>query len=96
MTRGLITRSDGKTTDLDKQDAENKPQLTKKMENYSSGQPKYIGEALPGTLTSEFKWRIRQMEYDNGENMPPTGETWASGTSEFIKEWDERNSYIYS
>ena len=96
MSRGLIKRSDGKTIDLDMQESENLPLLTKKMENYSSGQPKYIGEAMPGTATSESKWRIRKMEYDEGVNMPPTGETWADGTSSFIKEWDEKESYNYS
>ena len=40
MSRGIIKRSDGKTIDLDEQEAENNPLLTKKMENYSSGQPK--------------------------------------------------------
>jgi len=96
MSRGIIKRSDGKTIDLDEQEAENNPLLTKKMENYSSGQPKYIGESMPGTATSESKWRIRLMEYDDGVNLPPTGETWAEGVSTFTKEWDERDGYTYS
>lgn len=96
MTREVITRTDGKTVDLPVTQAENLPLLTKKMENYSSGQPKYIGEAYPGTATSEAKWRIRQMEYANGITQPPTGEVWANGNSKFDKKWDERDSYSYS
>lgn len=96
MIREVITRSDGKTIDLAKTQAEVNVLLTKKMENYASGQPKYIGEAYPGTLTSELKWRIRLMEYGDGTNLPPTGETWADGTSEFIKSWDLRSTYSYS
>ena len=91
-----VQRSDGTVIDLQLKQAEDAPKLTKKMENYSSGQPKYIGEALPGTATSVTKWRIRKMEYDDGTSSPPTGETWASGTADFDKEWDERDSYSYS
>ncbi len=94
--REVLVRTDGETVDIAKLRAENMPLLTKKIENYSSGQPKYIGEAMPGTATSSAKWRIRKMEYDDGTNMPPTGETWADGTSDFIKIWDDRDTYSYS
>ena len=70
--------------------------MTQKMDNNSSGQPTYIGEAAPGTATSATSWRIRKMEYDDGVNMPPTGITWAEGDAEFDKEWDERTNYNYS
>lgn len=69
--------------------------FTKKMQNNSAGQPTYIGEAYAGTLTSESKWRIRKMEYDDGATKPPTGETWAKGNTEFDKIWDNRTSYTY-
>lgn len=96
MAKTCVTRSDGKVMVLEDQQAENEMQLTQKMENLSSGQPLYIGEALPGTATSATKWRIKKMEYDNGTSSPPTGVTWADGVSTFIKEWDERTSYSYS
>jgi len=96
MTRESVLRTDGKTVDVVKTEAENNPLLTRKMENNSSGQPVYIGEAWPGTATSAIGWRIKKMEYDNGDSMPPTGEVWASGTPDFDKEWDERDSYLYS
>jgi len=96
MTRDVITRTDGVTVDLQTINAEVTPLLTKKMANQSSGQPTYIGEAMPGTATSTAKWRIRKMEYDDGDNMPPTGETWADGVSTFTKSWDLRATYVYS
>ncbi len=96
MTREVVKRTDGKTIDIPIAQAEKYPELTKKMENYSSGQPKYIGEAMPGTATSAAKWRIRLMEYDDGTTKPPTGEIWADGTSNFVKVWDDRDSYSYS
>lgn len=70
--------------------------LTMKMENNSSGQPKYIGEAAPGTPTSQARWRIRKLEYSDGTSKPPTGEVWANGNAEFDKTWDNRTTYNYS
>lgn len=70
--------------------------LTQKMENLTSGQALYIGEAVPGTATSATGWRIRKLEYGNGNSMPPTGVTWADGTNAFTKVWDSRATYSYS
>lgn len=70
--------------------------FTKKMDNLSSGQPLYIGEALPNSGTTEAVWRIRKLEYDNGENLPPTGEIWAGGKTDFDKQWSQRTTYSYS
>lgn len=89
-------RSDGVTVDNDFYNAENNPQLKKKMQNNGSGQPEYIGEAWPGTATSEAKWRIKKMEYDDGKYKPPTGQVWADGEASFSKVWDNRASYSYS
>ena len=70
--------------------------LTQLMANNSSGQPDYIGYAPPGTPSSEAKWLIIKMEYDNGSAKPPTARKYASGNAEFDKEWDERAVYTYS
>lgn len=70
--------------------------LSKKMQNLGSGQPLYIGEAPPGSGTAEAKWRIRKLEYDNGNNFPPTGELFASGSNDFDKKWTLRTTYSYS
>ena len=48
---------------------------TKKMENTAIGQPLYVGEAMPGSSVDDAVWRIKKLEYDNGNTKPPTGET---------------------
>lgn len=63
--------------------------------DYNSGSsPVYIGEAEPGTSTSEAKWRIRKIEYDANGN--PISVKWADGTNSFTKVWDDRATYTYS
>lgn len=52
----------------------------------------YVGEALPGTTTSEAKWRIKRIE-EIGDDY---NILWASGTAEFDKIWDNRASFSYS
>lgn len=74
---------------------DNKP-FTQKMINLSSGQPQYIGQAPPGTPTNVARWRIKKMEYVNGNTKPPTGELWANGNAEFDKIWDNYSSYDFS
>lgn len=49
----------------------------------------YLGNATPGTATSEAMWRIKRVTNATGVI------THADGTSEFTKEWDERASYSY-
>lgn len=70
--------------------------FTRKMVNHSSGQPNYIGEAPPGTPISSTGWRIRQLEYGDGNTSPPTGEVWANGNAEFNKVWNDYDTYSYS
>ncbi len=70
--------------------------LTKRMENLSSGQPLYIGESPPGGGTALPVWRIRKMEYDNGNNFPPTAEVYANGENKFDKIWNDRTSFTYT
>lgn len=49
----------------------------------------YLGNATPGTLTSEAGWRIKRVVNATGVI------THADGVSTFNKEWDERASYSY-
>lgn len=63
------------------------------VEYNASDNPKYIGEATPGTAQSDSAWRIRKVVY-TGEN--PTSIGWADGTSEFNMIWDDRGDYDYS
>ena len=59
----------------------------------SFSNPIYIGEAAPGTGNDEPYWRIKFMVYDASDN--PTSLSWADGTNEFIKIWDNRTDYDY-
>uniref|UniRef100_A0A6M3LGR2 Uncharacterized protein n=1 Tax=viral metagenome TaxID=1070528 RepID=A0A6M3LGR2_9ZZZZ len=70
-----------------------KDALTMKVE-YSGDNPLYIGYANPGTATSEVTWQIRKVTVDANGNV--TDIKFASGTSKFDKEWDERATYVYS
>ena len=49
----------------------------------------YLGNATPGTATSEASWRIKRVTNATGVI------THADGSSLFNKEWDERASYSY-
>ena len=50
----------------------------------------YIGNAEPGTATSELTWQIKRITDADGSVL------FASGTTKFDKEWDERTGYEYS
>lgn len=52
----------------------------------------YIGEALPGTETSEAKWRIKRVDQQAGDDYEII---WADGTAEFTKIWDDRLTLTY-
>lgn len=55
----------------------------------------YRGEAVPGTATSAALWRIRRITIDNsGEGDVVT--TWAGGTADFDKIWDNRLGLTYT
>jgi len=56
------------------------------------GTIKYIGESLPGTASSSASWRIKKVDLTD-EDIEIT---WADGTSEFTKVWDDRASYDYT
>lgn len=88
-TTTIIVNSDGSIIVSD-------VQFTTKMENLTSGQAQYVGEALPGTAITAASWRIKKIEYDDGETKPPTGIVWASGTASFDKVWNSKTTYTYS
>lgn len=52
----------------------------------------YIGEAAPGTATSDIKWRIKRVEELAGNDI---NIRWADGTSDLVKSWDNRQLYAY-
>lgn len=57
----------------------------------SAGANIYIGYALPGTLTSEAKWKIKRVNTAN-----PISIFWADSSTLYNKTWDSRSSYTYS
>jgi len=52
----------------------------------------YVGEAQPGTATSDPLWRIKKVT----EIGPDLIVQWADGVNTFTKKWDERLTYPYS
>jgi hypothetical protein len=62
--------------------------------DYSGISPIFIGEAPPGSLTSDPVWRIRQIVYVPGPN--PSQIIWADGDTNFDNIWDNRASLSYS
>jgi hypothetical protein len=67
--------------------------LTQAMENNTSGQVIYLGEALPGTAKSSSGWRIKKLTYDG---FSVVDVQWAGGSSDFDKVWNDRAGYSYS
>ena len=60
----------------------------------TSNRTQYVGLAYPGALTSETKWSIYKLAYD-GTSGRVTSRSYADGTDDHTKEWDERSSYTY-
>ena len=52
----------------------------------------YIGEAEPGSLTSEAKWRIKRVEDKGGDDLDIRH---ADGVNTFTKVWDDRLTFTY-
>ena len=52
----------------------------------------YIGEATPGTATSEAKWRIKKISVSG----TVTSISWAGGSRSFDQIWDNRLSLSYN
>jgi len=52
----------------------------------------YIGHSLPGMSTSSPEWRIMKLTVSGSL----TRQTFAEGSADFDKIWDNRASYTYS
>ena len=68
---------------------------------YDSNQnEEYVGLASPVAATSELRWRIMKRAYDANQNEVSTGFPRLSAATafsdEFIYEWDEHTTYVYS
>ena len=64
-----------------------------RMIEYSGDNPKYVGEAVPGSSEDDAVWRIQYIEY-SGSN--PTSVKWANGTEKFTNKWSQRATYQYT
>lgn len=58
----------------------------------SPGTVLYIGEALPGSLTTEPLWRIQKID----TSTSVISIQWAVGNQTFSNVWDDRATYAYS
>ncbi len=64
---------------------------------HNDGTHEYFGKSARGTATSESKWQIAKMVYDNGYNVAgdPWILKWPNGDDSPLYEWDEVESYEY-
>ena len=65
----------------------------KVLQTFVGGDLIYLGEAPPGSLSSDGKWRIRKFVYV-ANNL--TEVQWADGDGNFDKVWDDRATYTYA
>lgn len=68
---------------------------TKLIDTDANGD-KYIGDAPPGSSTSDPVWRIKFIDFDAAGNTDDITIKWAEGTTVYDKTWDDRASYSYS
>lgn len=54
----------------------------------------YVGESVPGTLTSQPRWRIFRIDESSAGSIELV-KTFANGTTLFDKIWNNRTSYDY-
>ncbi len=58
------------------------------------GDIKYVGSSLPGTATSASTWSIKRIDLsDTGGDVDVT---YANGSADFDKVWDDRATYTYT
>lgn len=55
----------------------------------------YIGEALPGSATSDAVWRVKRVEEIETAGEKDYNIIWAGGDDNFDKIWDNRASFTY-
>lgn len=60
----------------------------------AAGDPEYVGLARPAAATTAAEWQIKKVGYDGSRNV--TSVTFAGGTNEYSKVWDDRATYSYS
>lgn len=61
----------------------------------TEGEYIYIGEASPGSDTTESVWRIKRIEEISGAGGDDYNILWANGSADFDKIWNDRASLSY-
>lgn len=65
-------------------------QFIKKLDDTTTSDTIYIGEAMPGTAEDAATWRIRKIDTSTGLDI-----AWAD-SAKFSQVWEDRASLIYS
>lgn len=68
-------------------------ELLTKVAYDGSGNPEYIGYAMPGTATSAIGWQIQKITYSSGA---PITIAYPGGDNSYAYVWDNRAGYTYS
>jgi len=61
------------------------------VDDYSTSNIVYLGQANPGSLTNVAVWQIKKIDLTTGVAI-----TWANGNSLFTNKWTDRLTIIYS
>jgi len=68
-----------------------------RVDEENGGDVLYVGDALPGTITSSATWRIKRITFTvDGSGNTDSVTEWADGNSNRDNVWDNRASLSYS
>jgi len=67
--------------------------LAKRVDFNEAQDEIYKGDATPGTIDSDPLWRIRKLTIASDNDVR---EMWADGTADYIKVWNDRDTYSYT
>lgn len=90
MVNQLVKTQDGRTQDVPVLQADDLSKYTVKIDKVDSSTA-YYGFAVPGTLTSQAKWRIQKKSTSGNV----TTYSWADSDTKFDNVWDDRASFTY-
>lgn len=60
----------------------------------STANTEYIGTAASGVSTDTAQWQIKAITYD--ANDKPLSIKFAGGVADYVHEWDDRTTLVYS
>lgn len=86
----------GRKEDSTKAISVESPQYIKKVDFVDASNYIYIGEAVPGTNTSDPLWRISRVEISSDATDNDITIGYAGGSSSFDKKWSDHLTLQYS